>query len=176
MRDKIDYLFRNAPAPQAEYEKVAAMPDRITRGKLGETYTLEGAEAGGKAAALAIEVRSMARLGAKNLENRRKERRIRVAMEEAAGKGEVYDGVGEEDGEHGDGEDDGEESAIDPNLMDVEQAEEAIQGDLEADDDEDADADLEAVGNLEEEDGEDGQQDEDVEDGQQEEEDDDDDG
>lgn len=149
MRDKMDYLFRGAEPPQAEYEKVAAMPDRITRGKLAETY-LEDREVGSTSTALAIEVRSMARLGAKNLENRAKEKRIKAAMEKAASAGETYDGAGDDD----------DASAIDPNLMDVEHAEETMQGDLEADDDEDADADLEAVGNLQE-DAEDAQQDDD---------------
>ena len=69
------------------------------------------------------------------------------------------DDAGEEDDEDGDG--DGDAGAIDPNLMDVEQAEVTMQGDLEADDDEDADADLEAVGNLQDEDAEDGEQEED---------------
>jgi hypothetical protein len=101
----------------------------------------------------------MARLGAKNIENRAKEKRIKAAMEKAAAAGEAYDGAGEEDDEDGDG--DGDAGAIDPNLMDVEQAEETMQGDLEADDDEDADADLEAVGNLQDEDAEDGEQEED---------------
>ena len=99
----------------------------------------------------------MARLGAKNIENRAKEKRIKAAMEKAASAGETYDGAGEEDEEDADGD----ASAIDPNLMDVEQADETMQGDLEADDDEDADADLEAVGNLQDDDADDGQQDDD---------------
>jgi general transcription factor 3C polypeptide 5 (transcription factor C subunit 1) len=156
MRDKMDYLFRGTEPPQAEYEKVANMPDRITRGKLAETY-LEDTEVGSKSTALAIEVRSMARLGAKNLENRAKEKRIKAAMEKAASAGETYDGAGEEEDEDADGD----ASAIDPTLMDVEQGDETMQGDLEADDDEDADADLEAVGNLEDDDAEDEQQEDD---------------
>jgi general transcription factor 3C polypeptide 5 (transcription factor C subunit 1) len=64
MRDKMDHLFRGATPPEAEYEKIARMPDRITRDKLGETY-LEDAEAGSRSTVLAIDVRSMARLGEK---------------------------------------------------------------------------------------------------------------
>lgn len=156
MRDKMDYLFRGVEPPQAEYEKVAMMPDRITRGRLAETY-LEDTEVGSKSTALAIEVRSMARLGAKTTENRAKEKRIKAAMEKAASAGETYDGAGEEDDEDADGD----ASAIDPTLMDVDHGDETMQGDLEADDDEDADADLEAVGNLQDEDAEDEQQEDD---------------
>jgi general transcription factor 3C polypeptide 5 (transcription factor C subunit 1) len=140
MRDKMEYLFRGTAHPQAEYEKVAQMPDCITRDRMAETY-LEDTEVGSKATALAIEVRSMARLGAKSAEIRKRERRIKVAMEKAAGAGESYDGAGEE-----------EDGAVDPALADVEMVDETMQGDLEADDEEDADADLEAAGNLQDED------------------------
>lgn len=139
MRDKMDYLFRGTEPPQAEYEKVAQMPDRITRDKLAETY-LDDTEVGAKATALAIEVRSMARLGAKSMEIRKKEKRIKAAMEKAASAGETYDGAADEDDE--------DASVLDPALVDVEMVDENMQGDLEADDDDDADADLEAVGNL----------------------------
>jgi general transcription factor 3C polypeptide 5 (transcription factor C subunit 1) len=143
MRDKMEYLFRGTAHPQAEYEKVAQMPDCITRDRMAETY-LEDTEVGSKATALAIEVRSMARLGAKSAEIRKRERRIKVAMEKAAGAGESYDGAGEEE----------EDGAVDPALADVEMVDETMQGDLEADDEEDADADLEAAGNLQDEDDE----------------------
>lgn len=151
MRDKMEFLFRGVEPPNSEYEKIAKMPDRITRNNMSETY-LEDAEVGSKSTALAIEVRSMARLGAKSMENRAKERRIKAAMEKAASMGEVYDGAGEEEDD-----DEGDATAIDPSLMDVERVDETIQGDLEADDDdEDADADLEAVGNLQDGDAEGG--------------------
>lgn len=156
MRDKMEFLFRGDEPPQAEYEKVAKMPDCITRGNMSETY-LEDTEAGSKSTALAIEVRSMARLGAKSTENRAKERRIKAAMEKAASAGETYDGAGEDEGDDDDG-DEGDTTAIDPSLMDVERIDETMQGDFEADDDEDAGADLEAVGNLQDGDAEGGAQ------------------
>lgn len=151
MRDKMDYLFRGAEPPHAEYEKLAKMPDRITREKLADTY-LEDREVGSKSTTLAIEVRSMARLGEKNAQNRAKDKRIKAAMEKAGRAGESYDGSMDDE------EDD--MGAIDPSLMDVEGADETMQGDLEGDDDEDAEADLEALGNLPDDDaeGDDGQQ------------------
>jgi general transcription factor 3C polypeptide 5 (transcription factor C subunit 1) len=148
MRDKLDYLARGAEPPHAEYEKVALMPDRITRDKLAETY-LEGSEVGSKATTLAIEVRSMARLGEKHAATRKRERRGR----ERARSGRVWDG-------DGDGERDGD-GMVEEALGDVEheRAEEAMHGDLEEeeeedddDDGEDAGADLEAAGNLADED------------------------
>lgn len=89
----------------------------------------------------------MARLGAKSMEIRKKEKRIKAAMEKAASAGETYDGAADED--------DDDASVLDPALVDVEMVDETMQGDLEADDDEDADADLEAVGNLQDEDDDD---------------------
>jgi general transcription factor 3C polypeptide 5 (transcription factor C subunit 1) len=145
MRDKMDHLFRGATPPEAEYEKIARMPDRITRDKLAETY-LEDAEAGSRSNVLAIDVRSMARLGEKNREIRARERRVRAAMERAAERGVEYDD------EEGEKEEDEEMGAIDPALLD---AGESMRGDLEADDeeeDEDADADLEAAGDLQDDD------------------------
>ena len=154
MRDKMDYLFRGAEPPEAEYEKIARMPDRITRDKLAETY-LEDAEVGSRSTVLAIDVRSMARLGEKNKELRAREKRVRAAMERAAEAGEEYydDEEGrEKEEEHGE---DDEMRAIDPALLD---AGESMRGDLEVDDDEDedADADLEAAGDLQDDDEEEG--------------------
>jgi general transcription factor 3C polypeptide 5 (transcription factor C subunit 1) len=154
MRDKMDYLFRGAEPPEAEYEKIARMPDRITRDKLAETY-LEGSEVGSRSTILAIDVRSMARLGEKNKELRAREKRVKAAMERAAEAGEEYN---DEEGEKE--EEDEEMSAIDPALLD---AGESMRGDLEADDEddddgEDADADLEAAGDLQDDDEDDGQQ------------------
>lgn len=153
MRDKMEFLFRGAEPPNAEYEKLAKMPDSITRDKLSDTY-LEGSEAGSKSTMLAIEVRSMARLGAKNAANRAKDKRIKLAMEKAGRAGETYDGALDD-----------EDEDIDPALMGAEGVDETMQGDLEGDEDddgEDADADLEAVGNLPDDDDED-----EAEDGQQ---------
>jgi general transcription factor 3C polypeptide 5 (transcription factor C subunit 1) len=153
MRDKMDHLFRGAEPPEAEYEKIARMPDRITRDKLAETY-LEDSEVGSRSTVLAIDVRSMARLGEKNKELRAREKRVKAAMERAAEKGEEYDDEEFEREKEEDGED-GEMSAIDPALLD---AGESMRGDLEADedDDEDADADLEAAGDLQDDDEDEG--------------------
>jgi general transcription factor 3C polypeptide 5 (transcription factor C subunit 1) len=148
MRDKMDHLFRGATPPEAEYEKIARMPDRITRDKLAETY-LEDAEVGSRATVLAIDVRSMARLGEKNRELRARERRVRAAMERAAEAGEEY--VDDDEGEEG-GKEEDEDGAIDPALLD---GGESVRGDLEVDEedeDEDADADLEAAGDLQDDD------------------------
>ena len=153
MRDKMDYLFRGAEPPQAEYEKIARMPDRITRDRLADTY-MEDSEVGSKSTALGIEIRSMARLGEKNAEMRAREKKAKAAMERAALAGEEYDEEAEM-GKEEVHEDDEDIGAIDPTLLD---ADETMRGDLEADEDEDADADLEAAGDLPDDDEDDGQQ------------------
>ena len=146
MRDQMDFLFRGAEPPHAEYAKTARMPDRITRDRLAETY-MEDSEVGSKSTALGIEIRSMARLGEKNAEMRVREKKARAAMERAAEAGEEYDEEAEIGKEEGLEEDEDEEmGAIDPTLLGAER------GDLEADEDEDADADLEAAGDLQDDD------------------------
>lgn len=144
MRDKIDCLLRGVEQPQAEYEKIAKMPERITREKLAETY-LDDTEVGSKATELSIEVRSMARLGVKLTENRAKEKRFKEAL---AKSGRV-DGGSDEDNGDGGNDNDEDLGAIDPALMGDGDADETMQGDFDADDDEDAGADLEALGELE---------------------------
>lgn len=146
MRDKIDFLLRGLEQPQAEYEKIAKLPERVTREKLAETY-LADAEVGSKAGELAIEVRSMARLGEKSAQARAKERRLKESLGTSGRNGGLEDGM---EGEEDEDEDDAGAGALDPALAGKASVDETLQGDFEADDeDDDAGADLEAVGDLE---------------------------
>lgn len=159
MRDKIEHLLRGLEQPHGEYEKIARLPERVSRNSMADTY-LADAEVGSKAGELAIEVRSMARLGEKSTLARAREGRLREALARGGGSGGVVEGEEEEEDE------DEDAAAIDPALVGSGAGDETMQGDLEddgddgdndvdEDEDEDAGADLDAVGELQDDDGDD---------------------